>query len=252
MTIHFKPQFSVTASIKKKLRFIEEVKQSSASSPFTEAQKRKSLRLGRKIETHFFKYMEELSPDKHELNGYLAAYDALIKWADASTPITELLIKKLHGQIMNARRATPYRKGQCGVLDPTRKHVLYLPPKACDVAPLMQELVRWIATSKYPPPITAAIAHFGINSIHPYYDGNGRTSRLLTKLILRQAGYDVHGLLCLEDFYFKDINNYYEGLTIKDSTDYYSGRAIFPITSWLEYFCEGLVYSTKQALKRLS
>lgn len=242
MSIHFAPRFSLTASIKRNLLFIEQVRSKTASC--TPCLKKEA----RQQESYYFRLMEEISSDAHEIKGYLAAYDEAMNW---SGPLSEALIKKIHGKILHSSRATPYRKGQSGVLDPSRQKVLYLAPKAEDVPLLMKDLVNWVNTSTHPWPITAAVAHFGINSIHPYYDGNGRCARLVTKCILHQAGYDVCGLLCLENFYAKDINLYYKGLTINNTADYYSGPARLPITSWLEYFCSGMAYSTKQAFIKL-
>ncbi len=239
MTMQFIPHFTITRPIKEALRYIESTNIIKPKNAHKKALKDVS---------YYFCSLEELSPDKHELHGYIAAYKQALTWAAEGTPITEALIKKLHSLILYKKRATPYRKGQNGILDPTGQKILYLPPKPKDVAPLMKSLVKWITTSPYPAPITAAIAHFGINAIHPYYDGNGRLARLLTKLILRKANCDLHGLLVLEDFYYKNLNDYYDALTVGHSSDYYEGTK-HPITAWLEYFLEGYVYSLKRVLK---
>lgn len=240
MSIQFNPRFTLSRRIKKELQYIENA---NIKKP------KNALKKALKDVSFYFCGLEELSPDKHELHGYLAAYKQVLAWADEKAPITEALIKKLHSLILCKKRATPYRKGQNGILDPTGQKVLYLPPKPKDVAPLMKSLVKWIATSPYPAPITAAIAHFGINSIHPYYDGNGRLARLITKLILRRAGCDLHGLLVLEDYYYKNLNGYYDALTISHASDYYAG-AKQPITAWVEYFLEGYRYSVKRVMKK--
>ena len=61
-----------------------------------------------------------------------------------------------------------------------------MPPEANDVPKLMKSLVNWINSSRdeIPCPIIAGIAHYQFATIHPYYDGNGRTARLLTTLVL--------------------------------------------------------------------
>jgi Fic family protein len=70
-----------------------------------------------------------------------------------------------------------------------------MPPEASDVPYLMRSLVAWIKESKeLPCPILAGIAHYQFATIHSYYDGNGRTSRLLTTLLLHMGGYDLKGL----------------------------------------------------------
>ncbi len=229
MSIQFNPRFSLSRRIKEQIATIERIK--PVKGRCTARRRAKELFIG----------ME----DQSSLKGYLAAYDQVMKWADAKEPLTEALIKKLHSLILGHKKADSYRKGQNAVLDPTEKEILYLPPKPKDVAPLMKSLVKWINTSSYMDVITAGVAHLGINSIHPYYDGNGRLARLLTKFLLRKSGCDLGGHLVLEDYYCKDLNAYYEALTIGHSTDYYSGPAKHKVTGWLEYFLDGYLYSAK-------
>lgn len=234
MAVHFAPKFSLTEKTKKNLRFIEQVR-STIQLPKSSTLKKRCL----ERERYHFYQIDGI--DASEAYQFAIGYDK---------PISEPFIKKLHSLILHKKSPTPYRKGQNAVFDANKKSV-YLPPKPEDVAPLMKELVKWLNSSNDPAPIRAAVAHFGINSIHPYYDGNGRCARLLTKTILHQAGYDLQGLLCLEDYYLKNLEAYYKGLTIKNSLDYYTGPAVQPITSWIDYFCEGMAYSLKQALKIL-
>ncbi|MGL4348853.1 MAG: Fic family protein [Chlamydiales bacterium] len=53
-----------------------------------------------------------------------------------------------------------------------------MPPEAKDVKPLLSAMVDWINESKdIPYPIKASIVHLQFATIHPYYDGNGRTAR---------------------------------------------------------------------------
>ena len=75
---------------------------------------------------------------------------------------------------------------------------------------LMNEYVQFIASERLcslHPVIQALVAHFFLVTIHPFGDGNGRVSRLLTAGILLQRGYNVHGgFYALSDyFYVNDI-----------------------------------------------
>ena len=68
----------------------------------------------------------------------------------------------------------------------------FMPPPPSDVKELVDEFIDWInsedALNLHPIEL-AAIVHYKLVFIHPFYDGNGRTSRLLMNLILMQAGY---------------------------------------------------------------
>ena len=80
---------------------------------------------------------------------------------------------------------------------------MYMPPEAVDVPGLMKELMAWIhKTSKdMPIPVVAGVAHYQFETIHPFFDGNGRTGRMLTTWILYRTGYDLGKFYALEEFY---------------------------------------------------
>ena len=68
----------------------------------------------------------------------------------------------------------------------------YVPPKADQLSQLMSEFIEWLNSEEalnLHPIEFAALAHYKLVVIHPFYDGNGRTSRLLMNLILMQGGY---------------------------------------------------------------
>ena len=102
----------------------------------------------------------------------------------------------------------------------------------------------WIdAKDKLPVPLKAAIAHYQYATIHPYYDGNGRTARLLATLILHLGGYGLKGLYALEEYYARDLKSYYEALTVGPSHNYHLGRAEADITGWIASFIEATATS---------
>jgi Fic family protein len=119
-----------------------------------------------------------------------------------------------------------------------------MPPEAKDVPWLMEQLIAWInMRDELPAPLKAGIAHYQYATIHPYCDGNGRTARLLTTLILHLGTYDLKGLYSLEEYYARDLKTYYEALNIGPSHNYYLGRAEADITRWVAYFLDGMATS---------
>ena len=67
----------------------------------------------------------------------------------------------------------------------------HIPPPPSELNYLMNEFVTWlnsVETLSLHPVRFAALAHYRLVHIHPFSDGNGRTSRLLMNLILMQAG----------------------------------------------------------------
>uniref|UniRef100_A0A1B6L271 Protein adenylyltransferase Fic n=1 Tax=Graphocephala atropunctata TaxID=36148 RepID=A0A1B6L271_9HEMI len=68
----------------------------------------------------------------------------------------------------------------------------HIPPRPRHIPPLMEQFVEWLnseAALRLHPVQYAALAHYKMVHIHPFSDGNGRTSRLLMNLILMQAGF---------------------------------------------------------------
>ncbi len=136
----------------------------------------------------------------------------------------------IHGLVMTGRaKATPFRDGQNVIRDSRTGRTVYMPPEAKDVPGLMRELVTWAnaacAESHLPMPVIAALAHYQFATIHPYFDGNGRTARLLTTLLLHRGGYGLNGIFSLEEFYAANLDGYYAGLAVGQSHNYYFGRA---------------------------
>jgi Fic family protein len=186
--------------------------------------------------------------DEHEVRGYYAALDELDRLAQAGGTITEKRIQTLHALVMGGGKVrvkpTAYRDGQNVIKDSRGGGIVYMPPEARDVPALMSALFAWIAAEdELPVPLKAAVAHYQFATIHPYYDGNGRTARLLTTLLLHLGGYGLKGLYALEEYYARDLKAYYRALTVGPSHNYYLGRAEADITGWLAYFIAGMADS---------
>lgn len=116
----------------------------------------------------------------------------------------------------------------------------------------MTGMIRWINKStELACPIIAGIAHYQFATIHPYYDVNGRTARLLTTLILHLGGYDLKGLYSLEEYYARNLGLITKQLVLAPLNNYYMGRAEADITKWIEYFVDGMAVSFENVLKRM-
>jgi len=182
--------------------------------------------------------------DVHEVQNYYRALQQVEAWAEQQTPITEELIRRLHALIFSGPRArpTPYRDGQNAIRDASSGAIVYLPPEAADVPRLMTDLVAWLVRAggeQTPAPVVAALAHYQFVTIHPFYDGNGRTARALATLLLYRQGYDLGRFYSLEEVYAQDLSAYYAALQTHPHANYYEGRADADLTAWLEYFVGG-------------
>lgn len=90
------------------------------------------------------------------------------------------------------------------------------PPEAMTVPGLMEDLTRWIKKNykSYAVVDLAGIIHHKIVYIHPFFDGNGRTARLIMNIVLMQAGYPLAVVLK------NDRKKYYNVLSKADKGDY--------------------------------
>jgi Fic family protein len=273
----FEPKFIITSKIAGALMRIEAAKEAIRHLPITTSVLAGLRETARLYSTHYSTMIEGnrltqeqvvrvvekrqhfagRERDEREVLGYYAALEKVEQLAAANHPVAEQQIKLLHALVMAGGatkvKPTPFRDGQNVIRDGRSKSIVYMPPEATEVPALMKELVAWINASAdegVPCPIRAGIAHYQFATIHPYYDGNGRTARLVTTLILHLGGYDLKGLYSLEEYYARKLAAYYEALTIGPSHNYYGGRAESDITKWVDYFCQGVAESFENVKKR--
>lgn len=190
--------------------------------------------------------------DVAEVRNYWNALLRVEEWAAKKNPLTEDLIRRLHTLVEKGVRAKPslYRDGQNVIRDSASGGIVYLPPEAKDVPALMTALVNWVKQAEndaLPVPIIAGLVHYQFVIIHPYYDGNGRTARLLATFILHRGGYGLNGFFSLEEHHARDLAGYYHSLAVHPHHNYYEGRAASDLTGWLEYFIKTLTGAFKLA-----
>jgi len=179
--------------------------------------------------------------DVAEVRNYWEALTRVEEWAADGKPVTEELVRRIHAAVMGGRRAAPrpYRTGQNAIRDSVTGALVYLPPEASDVPNLMREMCAWIRSAEkegVQPVIIAGLAHYQFVTVHPYYDGNGRTARLLATFILHRGGYGLGGIYSLEEYHSRDVQAYYRALDVGGHHNYYFGRADADLTGWLNYF----------------
>lgn len=276
MPTNFKPLYIITPTIAKSLMRIEAAKEKASMLPINPTVLASLRETAKLYTTHYSTMIEgnSLKPeeikqvlkfddhfpgrerDENEIKGYYAALGQLELYVAQNAPLTEKVIQTLHALVMSNGKThikpTPYRDGQNVIKDSSSGGIIYMPPESKDVSGLMKNLVLWIKENQeLPLPIVASIAHYQFATIHPYYDGNGRTARLLTTLILHLGGYDLKGLYSLEEYYAKNLLGYYRAISVGPSHNYYFGRAESDITNWIEYFTEGMAFAFEKVVNQM-
>ena len=130
----------------------------------------------------------------------------------------------------------------------------YLPPETNEeIRILMSQFVEWVNTGervRWDPIIRAIVSHFYVVSIHPFGDGNGRTSRAIESFLLYQGGINVRGFYSLANFYYENRSEYYQNL---DKARFQTGGDLTPfvlfalrgLESELQSVRDGVVQETK-------
>jgi fido (protein-threonine AMPylation protein) len=123
-----------------------------------------------------------------EATNHAQAYEHLTELADRREPIGVDTILGLHRLVMEGidDSAGSFRNGPVYI-----RGARMTPPPAGQVERLVGHWLEWVRgpALDYPPLIRAAVAHHDFEAIHPFFDGNGRTGRLLLNLMLMEEGY---------------------------------------------------------------
>lgn len=176
-------------------------------------------------------------------NKALVLLNGLIKDETISLDISwlEKIQKMVTDGLIEEYRSGQTRKEPVFVNDPKLRKTIYWPPDYQEVECLLKELFDFLEGNvrKVDPLILAGIFHREFVIIHPFIDGNGRTARLATKVLLAKMGLDTFNLFSFENYYNQNVTRYFQevGLT----GNYYDLKDQVDFTSWLEYFTDGII-----------
>lgn len=111
----------------------------------------------------------------------------------------------------------------------------------------MNDLIAFIkAEASINDLLKAAVIHFYIAYLHPYFDGNGRMARLLHLWYLVQQGYSSALFIPLSEYINKSRKGYYNAYTLVETNARISG--VLDVTPFLVYFIENVYHKLEGAL----
>lgn len=115
-----------------------------------------------------------------EVRNAIAAYEALHSW----DPTSREHLLEAHRLLMSGLIEAPgrFRTGGVGIY--RGDQLVHMAPPASRVPDLVNDLLIWLATSTWHPLLVSCVAHYELEFIHPFADGNGRLGRLWQTLIL--------------------------------------------------------------------
>ncbi|MFH1713138.1 MAG: Fic family protein [Candidatus Jacksonbacteria bacterium] len=142
--------------------------------------------------------------------------------------------------LIDSYRSGKLRKEPVFVNNPQTRKPIYFPPDHQDVPQLMNDLLQYVHDNKttLDSLIIAGIFHKQFVILHPFIDGNGRTARLATKVLLAGMGLNTFNLFSFENYYNQNVTKYFQHVGLIGN--YYDLLDAIDFTPWLEYFTDGI------------
>jgi len=189
---------------------------------------------------------DETNAEELELKSLDEAYELIQQISvDPSVRIDEGLIRTMNSIMQRglpsvaAASGGRYRPGGTLIVNQRTGAIRYRPPAPELVPELMANFVvdvqGWIDNKTYEPPVIAALAHFGLISIHPFVDGNGRTARLLADMILQREGWSADGMISVSEAIAIQQQAYYDALYAAQGEDFAFDR---DVTRFVDFHTE--------------
>ena len=177
--------------------------------------------------------------DIAEVSNYVAALEHGLEWMRNGFPLSNRLIREMHGILLSSGRGSllhpgEFRTSQNWIGGRRPGDADFVPPPPHEVAGCMGELEEFIHATDdgMPTLLRAGLAHLQFETIHPFLDGNGRVGRLLITLMLCHAGALLDPVLYLSLYFKQHRSVYYQMLDrVRRTGDW---------ERWLAYFLDGV------------
>ena len=177
--------------------------------------------------------------DVVEVSNYVAALEHGLKRIRDGFPLSNRLIREVHGILLSRGRGQnkspgEFRRSQNWIGGTRPGNARFVPPPHEQVEPAMADLERFLHDQpvRTPSLIKAALAHVQFETIHPFLDGNGRVGRLLIPMLLCIEGVLREPLLYLSLYFKQNRSRYYELLDrVRTGGDW---------EEWVGFFASGV------------
>ena len=182
-----------------------------------------------------------------EVHHYVQAMSLGFNEVKKSGLITLNLIKEIQREL-EGNNAGFRKQAGTGLVNQATQEVVYMPPQTYDeIENLMAGLEKFINDSEqmdYDPLVKMALIHHQFESIHPFYDGNGRTGRIINILYLIQQGLLDTPVLYLSRYINRNKAEYYQLLQSVRETGQWE--------SWLIFILSGIAETAVQSVQLIN
>lgn len=270
----FKPKYTITNKLLGNIKRIAEIVTDLNSRSFPKVVLLEMERRAREISAHSStsiegnplpltdvkrilknkpEYIRDTEREVLNYNNALIKLNELIKAERIALDIQwlERIQKMVTEELIEKHRWGRIRTEPVFVNNPVTKKTIYWPPDHQDVMPLLKGLFDFLTETarKIDPLILAGIFHKEFVIIHPFMDGNGRTARLATKVLLAKMGLNTFNLFSFENYYNQNVTRYFKEVGL--AGNYYDLKDKLDFTSWLEYFTDGIIDELLRVQKEL-
>lgn len=189
-------------------------------------------------------------------------YNQALAWVQSQVEagtfkINAKTFTRIQGMVVNKLMDNPFDAGHIRqkpviIRDPRDiNKTVFIPPDHGDVEKLLANLMAFVNENmdEFDPVLLAGLFHKQAVIIHPYMDGNGRSTRLMTTAILGMAGLDVFPIFAFEHYYNRNVTKYFQ--MVGEFGDYYETKDSIDYSNWLEYFADGILDELKRVQKSL-
>ena len=186
---------------------------------------------------------QETSPNAKEVQNYIAALKKGFHLISERGVLTNNYIVQIQ-EVLEQNKAGFRKLPGTALKNTTTGETIYTPPQhPDDIERLMSNLEKFIndpTISDLDPLIKMAIIHFQFESIHPFYDGNGRTGRIINILYLILQNLQTLPVLYLSNYIIKHKSDYYRLLQkVREENDW---------EEWLLFMVEGVRVTAKETI----
>lgn len=198
--------------------------------------------------------------DEQEIAGYAEIMETVfLSWE--AIQVTENHIKQLHRDLLqfsdkDERHRGNYKTASNSVAafdeDGKQVGIVFETATPFETPRLMRDLVEWtreeLESSRLHPLLVIAVFVVRFLAIHPFQDGNGRLSRILTTLLLLRAGYAYVPYCSLESIIEKNKERYYLSLRQTQAT---LRSDVVNWQPWFLFFLQALSQQTQALSKKV-
>ena len=185
--------------------------------------------------------------DVVEVSNYVAALDHGLARIREGFPLSNRLIREVHGILLSRGRGQSkspgeFRRSQNWIGGSRPGNAHFVPPPHQEIEECMAHLERFLngQPSATPPLLRAALSHVQFETIHPFLDGNGRVGRLIIPMLLCVEGVLREPLLYLSLYFKQHRARYYELLDrVRSDGDW---------EEWVRFFATGVEETANTAV----